>query len=138
MAPPRRKWTSVATFSISSSSVAAAVLITITLCATIASGGANAEIAMEAKPQKLVMAWCVDRDGDGYGDPETLVLQPTPPQGHGRYVADCRDCDDSDATFYPIVDGRQPPWPARLCAGSEQMAIEYCTPKGKMSGCKTV
>ncbi len=39
--------------------------------------------------------WCLDRDGDGYGDPamtRTSCERPT----EGAWVRDCRDCWDSD------------------------------------------
>jgi hypothetical protein len=38
------------------------------------------------------MAWCLDRDGDGYGDPSTMMSNCGAMPG---YVADCSDCWDS-------------------------------------------
>jgi hypothetical protein len=43
-------------------------------------------------------AWFVDRDGDGYGNPDTPILACEGPEA---YVADGSDCDDTDRTARP-------------------------------------
>jgi hypothetical protein len=45
--------------------------------------------------------WYADTDGDGYGDASASTFACTQPSG---YVADSRDCDDSDASAYPSAD----------------------------------
>lgn len=42
--------------------------------------------------------WYADLDGDGYGDPGSVVYECEPPQG---YIADDKDCDDTDADVHP-------------------------------------
>lgn len=43
-------------------------------------------------------AWCQDQDGDGYGDPDTLVTACAAPSGS---VADCTDCVDTNRSIFP-------------------------------------
>jgi hypothetical protein len=45
--------------------------------------------------------WFTDADGDGFGDPDTLVETCEPPSGA---VEDGRDCDDGDAEVFPGAD----------------------------------
>ncbi len=42
--------------------------------------------------------WCLDADGDGYGDAGSTSYQCSQPAG---YAADCSDCDDGDAAVNP-------------------------------------
>jgi hypothetical protein len=42
--------------------------------------------------------YCEDTDGDGYGDPATLIPADSPPPG---YVLDCSDCNESNANVNP-------------------------------------
>ena len=42
--------------------------------------------------------WCLDYDGDGYGDAGNTTESCTPPMG---YVPDCTDCDDTQTSVYP-------------------------------------
>jgi predicted outer membrane repeat protein len=42
--------------------------------------------------------WFLDRDGDGYGDPDASVLACEAPDG---YVGPTGDCDDSDPAYHP-------------------------------------
>ena len=42
--------------------------------------------------------WCLDGDGDGYGDGSEAVAASTVSNG---YVADCADCDDGNASVHP-------------------------------------
>ena len=44
------------------------------------------------------LAWFLDDDGDGYGDPEEETLACEAPVAH---VANADDCDDADARFNP-------------------------------------
>ncbi len=44
--------------------------------------------------------WYADNDGDGFGDDSLSVTQCDEAPG---YVADDRDCDDTDATVYPTA-----------------------------------
>lgn len=44
------------------------------------------------------IGWYDDDDGDGYGDPDTLVASQTQPEGH---VSIGGDCDDSNASINP-------------------------------------
>jgi len=48
-----------------------------------------------------VSTWYADIDGDGYGDAAVSVEACNPPTG---YVGDNTDCDDADATQYPMAD----------------------------------
>jgi hypothetical protein len=50
------------------------------------------------------LAWYADEDGDGFGDPDSMVLDCERPPGH---VADDSDCDDSDPEVFP---GAEEPW----------------------------
>jgi hypothetical protein len=45
--------------------------------------------------------WFPDDDGDGFGDPDRVVRDCRPPDGH---VADGRDCDDDDPAVHPDAD----------------------------------
>ncbi len=45
--------------------------------------------------------WYLDGDGDGHGDPTTLVVQCTQPPG---YIGTGGDCDDADVTVRPGGD----------------------------------
>lgn len=45
--------------------------------------------------------YCLDADGDGYGDAGSLIsigCDEEPPEG---YVQECNDCDDTDSDIYP-------------------------------------
>jgi hypothetical protein len=42
--------------------------------------------------------WYQDADGDGYGDPSSVLVQCSQPSG---YVADSSDCNDGDAAYHP-------------------------------------
>ncbi|MEC7984850.1 MAG: putative metal-binding motif-containing protein, partial [Myxococcota bacterium] len=44
--------------------------------------------------------WYQDVDNDGYGDPNVLLRECEQPLG---YVLDDQDCDDNDATVYPLA-----------------------------------
>ena len=44
------------------------------------------------------LPWFADADGDGFGNPEDGVFACVQPEG---YIADNRDCDDSQALVYP-------------------------------------
>ena len=44
--------------------------------------------------------WFEDLDGDGYGDPQTGIVDCAQPPGH---VADSSDCDDGDAAIHPAA-----------------------------------
>ncbi|MDD9944665.1 MAG: hypothetical protein OXU20_26705 [Myxococcales bacterium] len=44
-----------------------------------------------------------DRDGDGFGDPERVVVTPCTPSD--AYVANVDDCDDDDPSVHPDVPG---------------------------------
>ena len=50
--------------------------------------------------------WYDDADGDGWGDPDTCVVECSAPAG---YVADAEDCDDGDPSVSPseseVCDG---------------------------------
>jgi hypothetical protein len=46
--------------------------------------------------------WYADADGDGYGDPATVIRSCTDPDDA---VADATDCDDSDAATWPGAPG---------------------------------
>ncbi len=43
-------------------------------------------------------SWCVDADGDGYGDDDDATVRCEQPSG---YVSSCGDCDDADASVNP-------------------------------------
>ncbi len=45
-------------------------------------------------------SWFADLDGDGFGSPDYRVEAPVAPEG---YVANALDCDDLDATVYPLA-----------------------------------
>ena len=47
--------------------------------------------------------WCLDADGDGYGNPATKV--PACSQPPGAYVANCADCCDTDKRANPAQTG---------------------------------
>ncbi|MCB9762226.1 MAG: FG-GAP repeat protein [Alphaproteobacteria bacterium] len=55
-------------------------------------GRVNDATAVDAR------VWCLDGDGDGYGDPEQTL---TSCEGPATYVEDCNDCDDGDPAAYP-------------------------------------
>lgn len=42
--------------------------------------------------------WYADADGDGFGNPDVVLLDGSPPQG---YVANATDCDDANGLVYP-------------------------------------
>lgn len=44
--------------------------------------------------------WYADGDGDGFGDPDTVVTSCQPPSG---YVSAARDCDDQNADISPAA-----------------------------------
>jgi hypothetical protein len=46
----------------------------------------------------VFVAYYADTDGDGYGDPATLLSSCVQPQG---FITDNTDCDDSNDTAYP-------------------------------------
>lgn len=48
-----------------------------------------------------VQAWHADRDGDGYGDPDVMVVACVLPMGA---VTDGTDCDDIDRAIHPGAD----------------------------------
>ncbi|MBT3220944.1 MAG: hypothetical protein HN348_17810, partial [Proteobacteria bacterium] len=51
--------------------------------------------------QSQTKDWYLDADGDGYGDPNELVQQCSPPPG---YVDNFADCDDSDDSINPDAE----------------------------------
>ena len=42
--------------------------------------------------------WCLDHDSDGYGDPATMVVAGSMPEG---YIMNCGDCDDENHSVNP-------------------------------------
>ena len=48
--------------------------------------------------------WCVDGDGDGYGDPKDSVASCEEPTEGPPRVADCSDCLDTDSNVNPGAD----------------------------------
>jgi len=48
--------------------------------------------------EELLLAWYADTDGDGFGDPATLVEACEAPPGH---TDDATDCDDADPAVHP-------------------------------------
>jgi hypothetical protein len=44
------------------------------------------------------LVWCLDFDGDNYGDAMQCVIEPQPPPG---YVGNDSDCDDANANAFP-------------------------------------
>ncbi len=48
-----------------------------------------------------VLAWYADDDGDGYGDPNEVLLACNPGSG---WVSENGDCDDSDASVHPEAE----------------------------------
>ncbi len=72
--------------------------------------------------------WYADTDGDGYGDPRSVLSACLPPQGH---VADASDCDDTDATAFPgneeVCDGVD-----NNCDGEVDEGFDAC--EGASSG----
>lgn len=109
---------------------ATSFLVTLTLCtsargaAELASNNESGAVAQGS----VVVEWCYDRDSDGYGDPERRWREDEDGGGEddgredavhttaltflksdndtaplmGGYVANCRDCDDSDPDIYPF------------------------------------
>ena len=53
----------------------------------------------EADPDVVLDTWYVDLDGDGFGDPASLVSSCTPPTAD--HVQDGTDCDDVDGAVNP-------------------------------------
>ena len=53
-------------------------------------------IIKAAPPQN----WYADTDGDGYGDPDSIVVAQIQPPG---FVLNYDDCDDSDAAIHPLA-----------------------------------
>ena len=49
----------------------------------------------------VTVDWYRDADGDGYGDPETVLAACTLPAG---YLPDSQDCDDTDPEVHPGAD----------------------------------
>ncbi|MFA5995067.1 MAG: putative metal-binding motif-containing protein [Patescibacteria group bacterium] len=62
---------------------------------------------VEGETEELADLWHPDRDTDGFGAEDGVILSCTQPVG---YVADNTDCDDADATVYPgateVCDGK--------------------------------
>ncbi len=69
--------------------------------------------------------YAVDADGDGYGDPDTLVLTCDAPPG---YVADESDCNVTDPTSYPgAPDVCATPGVDEDCAGGDDVPTAAAT-----------
>lgn len=45
----------------------------------------------------LCLAWCIDSDNDGFGDPDMCIESAVPPLG---YAGNALDCDDSNSDVY--------------------------------------
>jgi hypothetical protein len=60
-----------------------------------------------AVDEDLLKDFYADSDGDGYGDPASVVQECSAPSG---YVEDKQDCNDEDATVFPgaeeVCDGK--------------------------------
>ena len=132
---PRKRWTHVASFGSSRVAAAAALLVSVAFVGTFAATARIVEVAE--------LTWCVDRDGDGYGDPRTLVVQRDEPESLAgiRYVNDCGDCDDTDEGFHPAEAGTDfAEWPSRACKiDAEREAcvagVQFCDARGEATPC---
>jgi parallel beta-helix repeat protein len=74
------------------------VLIMSLVLVTGCGGGGDSS---SSEPEAEVVTYYVDKDGDGYGDPEIGCDLLSQPAGH---VTDNSDCDDNDDTVYPGVE----------------------------------
>jgi len=63
-----------------------------------ADGGADA--AVDSSTEDVGCRSHRDDDGDGYGDPDAVVSECSPPEG---YVTNAQDCDDSRANVNPAA-----------------------------------
>ncbi|MCB9761453.1 MAG: FG-GAP repeat protein [Alphaproteobacteria bacterium] len=73
------------------------------------------------------VAWYVDGDGDGFGDPEAESWACEAPAGA---VGDATDCDDADATVHPGAEEVCDDGVVNDCDGAEADAREGCRLSG--------
>ena len=66
--------------------------------------------------------WYPDLDGDGYGDPNGMVLACDQP---ASFVGNDTDCDDTDITEWTLVEGM-----SYTCGSIEAVAVEPDDSKG--------
>ena len=70
-------------------------------------GGVCYDLTSGCTAGQTPRTWYIDRDGDGFGDPNTRLLSCNQPPG---YVANAADCNDYNPQSYPgateVCDGR--------------------------------